>query len=282
MRHLFLCLAHAIVLSTWVFNASAQEADLDSEDAYNPHSVAPVPEAHKLFSRKVWREIHLKEKQNSPFFAQDKEITKVIIDGVREGVLTPYSEEDFAQEMTTEEFWDRLKLPEEGHSAAGDGAEGFTDDGWGDEGEKGTAASKNVHGADYFLPREITILELIEDRIFDKVRSVLVHDIQAIKLIIPADKFETGLRREVGVFRYKDLAQYFDSLGDKAGWINVNNSARNLKFTDAFTLRLFSSKLVKVENPAGARLEDIYEDPRKASEEWERKLQEEECFLWEP
>ena len=281
MKQLFLCSAYSVALAMWAFSASAEEAKLDPRDDYNPHSIAPTPKSHKLFSRRVWREIHLREKQNSPFFAQGRGITDVIIDGVREGLLTPYREEDFVQEMTQAEFWENLKLPEGNYVSFGDSAEDSTDDDWGDAVED-TTDSQSGQRADYFLPSEIAILELVEDRIFDKVKSVLVHDIQAIKLIIPEDKFETGLRREVAVFRYKDLAPYFDSLGDKVGWINVNNSAKNLKFTDAFTLRLFSSRIVKVENPAGARLEDIYKDPRKASEEWERRLLEEEYFLWEP
>ncbi len=156
-------------------------------------------------------------------------------------------------------------------------------DGWGDEAPKKDKKSEKK-ATEYFAPNEISILEIMEDWIFDKVRSVQVHDIQSIKLIIPAERFDTGFHREVGIFKYKDLAPYLDKRG--AGWLNVKNSAGNVKLTEALDLRLFSSRIFKIENPDDHSVADIYNKSPKAAalaaQELEEAMLEEEFFLWQP
>ena len=124
----------------------------------------------------------------------------------------------------------------------------------------------------------------MEDLIFHKVRSVQVYDIQSIKLIIPEDKFETGLRRDVAIFKYKDLATYFDEQG--VVWHNVHNRAADIKLTEAFEQRLFSARIVKLENPDDSTIADIYnknpKDAARASKALEEELLEQEQFLWKP
>ena len=269
-----------------------QEDDLELEDEqaannpylqYNKNSIDPIPEPHILFRRRIWREMYLKEKQNKPFFAREKEITKHVIDGVRQGVLVPYTDDSLTTEMTREQFFENLRLPQEAGLSAEEKALGFTDDaGWGEEKASETLAAPEE---EYFLPTEVTTLELMEDVIFDKVRSRLIHDIQTIKLVIPADKFPTGLRKVVGTFKYKDLAAYFDNKPKEAVWVNVRNNAGNIKLTEAFELGLFGSRIVKVENPDNASVEDIYnktpEAALLASQQLEEELIELEYFLWE-
>lgn len=288
----FLCLMSLLTIICSTPIALAQETDSNQElvtsQAPNPYlehnlnSLNPIPEAHIMFRRRVWREIYLQEKQNKPFFARNKEITKLIIEGAKQGVITPYTDESLTTEMTKEQFFENLSLPKEEALSAEERALGFTDDtGWRDEKPSAPAATEE----EYFLPHEVTTLELMEDVIFDKVRSKLIHDIQTIKLIIPANKFPTGLRRVVATFKYKDLAAYFDSKPKEAVWINVKNNAGNIKLTTAFELRLFGSRIVKVENPDDATVDDIYnKTPREgimASQQLEEELIELEYFLWE-
>lgn len=258
----------AMLSPTVVF---AEEVD------HNPHSLHPIPHTEILMRKRVWRHIDLREKHNKPFFPQGKEITKFIIEGVQADLLTPYNDEEFLQPMTQEEFFENLKIPE---------AEvfvDFEDDGWGDDSSQ-TDTPKQQEEGDYFLPNEVSILELMEDLIFHKVRSAQICDVQSIKLIIPADKFETGLRRDVAIFKYKDLVAYFDA--QKMVWHNVNNRAADIKMTEAFEQRLFSSRIVKLENPDNSTLADIYnktpKEAARASRELEEELIEEEYFLWNP
>ncbi|XWN35499.1 MAG: gliding motility protein GldN [Roseivirga sp.] len=227
--------------------------------------------------KRIWREIDFLVKPNKPFFTYQKEITKSIIEGVQAGQLTPYKDEEFQESMTPEEFLENLKLPE------GD-AQTFTaddDDDWG--GDNPQEGHTKEEASDSFLPNEVSIIEIMEDWIFDKVRSKQYYDIQYFKLIIPASKFETGLRRVVGIFKYKDLAHYFDE--HKVFWVNVDNSAGHITMTTAFEKRLFLSRITKVENPDNLTLADIYKTPEaeaQASKKMEEKLLEKEYFLWAP
>mmetsp|Transcript_10277 Transcript_10277/g.23740 ORF Transcript_10277/g.23740 Transcript_10277/m.23740 type:complete len:285 (+) Transcript_10277:3795-4649(+) len=251
--------------------------------AHNPHSLHPIPEEDILIKTRIWRHIDLREKSNKPFFPCNNEITKIIIEGVKAGLLTAYSDEDFTKPITKETFFEKLKLPEAG-SVSEEEALGFSDDDdWqGSTREASTTQEKRL--PDYFLPSQISTLELMEDWIFDKVRSLQLYDIQSVKLIIPADQFETGLRRELGLFKYKDLAAYLDD--QKTSWVNVSNSAGSIKMTEAFALRLFSSRIIKIENPDDNTIADVYNKTPKAaliaSKELEEGLLEKEYFLWEP
>ncbi len=162
-----------------------------------------------------------------------------------------------------------------------------TGGGWGEE-----AAAKDTAGTqpaeetfDEFLAREINVLQLTEDMIFDKQRSRLYWDIQAITLIIPGTKFETGLFREVATFKFKDLDELFRSMPGEAIWFNPQNSAAHLNLSDAFALRLFNGRIIKVSNPDNEYLVDIYNKSPKeglmASQWIEMELLELEHELWE-
>ena len=285
--------------------AVAQEQSME----YNENSVYPIRESDILLKKRIWRRVDLNEKQNKPFFAYNNEISKIIIEAVKAGVLTPYTNDSLKTRMSREDFVEKLQIPNQGgglteeEKAMGFGEEstegggGWDDSGWGSEpaADAGSGSSKSGSGSTdaastassgiEFLPREINVLELMEDMIFDKRRSRLYWDIQGVKLIIPASKFDTGLLREVAVFKYKDLEQLFRSMPGEAVWFNPNNNAGHLNLADAFTLRLFNGRIVKVANPDDSYLVDIYnrspKDGLMASQWIEQQLLEMEHELWE-
>ena len=263
---------------------SAEESIADAHKISALRSLIPISDEDILVKKRIWRDIYLEEKQNKPFFAHKKEITKYIIEGVKEGLLTPYQDENFSKPMSKEAFFDNLKLPEDSGTAEEQDTLGLADDDWGDNDGKEKKTIEEPSEIAHFLPKEVAILELMEDWIFDKTRSQQIYEIKSIKLIISEDKFETGLRKEVGIFRYKDLATYLDD--KEALWINTQNSAANVKMTEAISLRLFSSRITKLENPNDNTIADIYDKTPKAaiiaSKELEEKLLEEEYFLWKP
>lgn len=279
---LFLCM---------LFAAAFQSEELMAQERipeYNPNSVYAIPESEIMYRRRLWRRMDLNEKMNEPFFAFGNEITKVIIDAVNDGRLFPYQNDSLKNRMTKEEFLENLKLPQYGVTELTDEerAMGFTDDdGWGDwDDDAGDAAADDSRDF-YFFPRQVSVLEVMEDFIFDKRRSRAYWDIQAINLIIPAKEFpETGLQRRVASFRYKDLEQLFRSMPQEAVWFNYQNQKANLNLADAFLLRLFSANIVKYWNPQNRDLVDIYKKhPREAllAAKWvENELLEFEHNLW--
>ena len=199
--------------------------------------------------------------------------------------------------MEKAQFLENLKLPDAGGGLTEEEkALGFTEEdgswggGWGDGSEGGDADAGDGSGdgqasADYFFPNEVSILEIMEDIVFDKKRSRLYYDNQSIKLVIPANKFETGLFKVVGVFRYKDLVDLFQSLPEQAIWFNPWNSQEHRNLADAFTLRLFNARIIKVENPDDQYIVDIYnQSPRQglmASQWMEDEIIKFEHDLWE-
>ena len=134
----------------------------------------------------------------------------------------------------------------------------------------------------------MNILRLVEDVIFDKRRSRLYYDIQAIQIIVPGSKTTTQVDEELGWFKYKDLERVFRNHPKKAVWFNRLNTAQNKNFADAFLLRLFHGTIRKIENPDDETIFEIYQGNGRTyreavwATEWaELELMEKEHNLWE-
>jgi Gliding motility associated protein GldN len=170
-----------------------------------------------------------------------------------------------------------------------------TDDGWGNITPAKTPATTGTPvtgttavapqastAAEYYA-KDLTILEIKEDYIFDKQRSRAYNSIQTISIIIPAEKTIKGFDVPVASFRYKDLDQYFRS-NPKCIWYNYQNIAQHKNMADAFDLRLFNARIIKQSNANDAFLVDLYKGEKaglRASELLEYKLMEFEHNLWE-
>lgn len=272
-----------IILVTAGFSSTDTWAQ-EEKALYNEMSVYPIAYANQMFKKTVWRRMDLKEKQNRPFFSTSNELTRIIIDAVNDGLIYPYLDDSLNKRMSKEQFLENLKLPTDdpddfGAADAGFGTDagGWGDAGWGDETETGPSTQ-------YYDATQLNIIRIKEDMIFDKVRSRLYWDIQSLELIIPATEVATGIEKTVGVFAYKDLEKLFRSMPDRAIWYNRQNTAHHRNMADAFLLRLFNARVVKVSNPRNDWIQDISPDQRAAfiqSQQEELKLIEYEHNLWE-
>src|SRR5690606_7702934 len=83
-----------------------------------------------------------------------------------------------------------------------------------------------------YLPRQMSQLRLMEDIIFDKRRSRLYYDIQAILIIVPGSETITQIDEYLGWFKYKDLEKLFRNHPKTAIWFNRLNTAQNKNFAD--------------------------------------------------
>ena len=136
------------------------------------------------------------------------------------------------------------------------------------------------------LPRDAYRLTLMEDVIFDRRRSRLYYDIQALE-VATFDQ-NTGTFKSLGWFKYKDLEKLFRNHPAEAVWFNRQNTAENRNFADAFLLRLFKGVITMIENPDYATIEDVYRGNGRPyyesvwAREWaEMMLMEKEHNLWE-
>ncbi|MVM31529.1 gliding motility protein GldN [Spirosoma sp. HMF4905] len=144
-------------------------------------------------------------------------------------------------------------------------------------------AQAPVLSGDEYFPKELNILELKEDWIFDRKRSRLYYDIQTVTLLLPADKNTAGYEKPIASFKYKDLDKLFRSDPKKFIWYNPQNQAQHKNLADAFDLRLFYGRITKVANPGDTDLVGMYGDREGLlkSYQTEYELMETEHSLWE-
>jgi hypothetical protein len=295
-----------LTTSTWV---SAQEKDNKGK---NPDSVRPIDESNIMWKQRLWRRMDLNEKQNQPFFSKGNEITKYLMEWVQSGVLQPYKNDSLKTKITKEDFIKNLVMENIGNenalsdaekaagfgTEAGGGTTAGADDGWGDPKPKtpaagGTTPAKNDGFSNpvptstdlnnLYYAKQLSILEIREDAIFDKQRSRLYYDIQSITIIIPANMTTAGFDRNVGSFKYKDLDKLFRS-NPNCVYYNEQNEAQHKNMADAFDLRLHHARLIKKGNSKDDDLDTIYGGAKQGliqSQQLEYKLMEMEHNLWE-
>ena len=305
MKHVKNVVGAALIALTASVGAQAQVGEVDG---YNPNSVRPIHETDQLYKTRVWRRMDLREKQNKPFFSENRRITRVIMESVMNGTLYPYTNDSCVTRMSKEQFIENISIPmdepglteEEKAMGFSDEAASSDDDGWGDgwgddsssdsgQGAEGTEvadASSDVEESYLFTPRDISVIEIMEDMIFDKERGRQYYDVQSVTLILPPENFpNTGLLKEVASFRYKDLIRVFQENPDIAIWVNPKNDAMHLNLEHAFDLRLFSAHIIKYSNPDDSRLVDMVDGDRRQallkSLDYEYKLLEREHEVWE-
>lgn len=279
-------------------------AQISAVEQYNPNSIDPIPRYEQLFKHRVWVIVDLKEKQNKGFFARGGELTKFIMDAVQSGELTAYKNDSLtaASEMSPEEFTSNMVMIEgQAFPAWEPGAIYYEGDRVEYNGTVYTAIFDDISSnpannpddweptpglgeAVTFTPRQISLLEIMEDIVFDKRRSRLYHQIQSVTLIIPGSETQDGVQKPIGTFKYKDLYNLFYDKPGEAVWVNRYNPAENKNFADAFKLRLFRSYLFRFENPDNDAIVDMYKSRMEAvmaSDWWEMELMEKEHNLWE-
>lgn len=269
----------------------AQISKYDTEDGFNPFSTKNIHKSDIMWKKTIVRAVDLRERQNEPIFSKDKEITRIMIEAVKAGLIQAYATDSLSlgKVLTTDEFLEKTKIPsaeaqlteeELAFQQANEGSD--ESDPW------GSAATDVVAtGGNYFYPKDLYQMQLIEDMIFDKQRSVMYYDILAVKMFVPADHPDNirGIESPIASFSYKELVEKVFKNNPKAIWFNPQNDSEHRTLDEAFELRLFSSYIVKVSNPQDAFLVDVYGgDPAVGilASQWKAfELLEFEHNLWE-
>jgi gliding motility associated protien GldN len=269
----------------------------DNGGGYNKYSVRPIHESDIMYQKTIIRAMDLREKQNQPMFSQNKWITKLIIEAVKRGDITPWATDSLEEggKLTIDEFSKAMSIggaiPTEMEvmdavqNKINDGSLDVTGD------TTGTFAKTlgelvAASGAGEFMPRDLYQMEIKENVIFDKQRSRMYYDIHSITMKVPADHPDNkkGIEMVIASFSYKDLIEKVFKDNPNAIWYNPQNDAQHKTLADAFELRLFSSYIIKVSNPSDAMLQDIYGDPERGimASQWAAFiLLEYEHNLWE-
>lgn len=259
----------------------------------NKYSTKNIHESDIMYQKYVWRAIDLRERQNEPIFSKGKEITRAIVDAVKEGLIQPWRNDSLEESkaITKEEFLTAIEIPStEAEVTEEDLAfmENEVDDwgGFGDTESNDTPAAP-LNKVEYFFAKDLYQMQIKENLVFDKQRSVMYHDIIAITMLVPADHPDNikGIEIPIASFSYKELKEKVFTDNPNAIWYNPSNDAEHKSLADAFELRLFSSYIIKISNPNDDYLVDIYGGNPKvgimASQWKEFELLEFEHNLWE-
>jgi gliding motility associated protien GldN len=270
----------------------------------NINSVDKIPYYEQLYRFRVWREMDLREKQNAGFKSAESDIADFLLKSINSGAIPAYDDSvknvRTAAEMMVknqalvEPPFDPTKdyVMTESASYQGKNYQSTRNDNKGHLPTDPAWWELSPNQTEYFTKGSIVSLMIVEDLIFDKRRSRLYYDIQAIGLMVDRD----GNISPLAYVLYKD----FHNLVEKAShskdmkvrnqvlWRNRYNPSENKTFADAFKLRLFHGVIEKVENPDNRGITQIYElNGRSYGEsifarwEEEMKLMEKEHNLWE-
>ena len=273
--------------------ANGGAADQPSTTATNNNASArPIPESDIMYKKVVWRGLDLREKQNKPMFSVNKEITKVIIDAVKRGELVAYKNDSLTTPLSGGDFGTKLTKPDETGDAMSEeekkifgNAPAAEDDVFAKLNNKdnGAGAAAPAANMNEFFPKELYQLEMKENIVFDKKRSRMYYDIQAITLVVPVKYSAKGVEERIASFKYSDLVKVFRARPNEAIWYNEQNDAQHKNLADAFDLRLFSSYIKKVSNANDDDLSTINEGSQRgllASQKAVEELIEWESSLW--
>jgi gliding motility associated protien GldN len=277
-----------LLVVTWIAAISAavyaQERD---EFGYNTNSLRPIRYHDQLFKKTLWWRIDLREKQNKPLNARNHEITRIIIDAVKTGIIRPFENDSLKTRMPYEKFMEKITRPSadagltDEEKALGFGVEEDAG-GWGDE--FSNSDDTQTKGPDTYMPgKELFLLELKEDLIFDKKRSRMYRDIQSITIMLP---FEISQKADIPIasFSYKELVENVFKDNPDAIWFNNANLKEHRNMAEAFDLRLYAAHLIKYANSDDATIADIYGEGDAvlyASLQIEYALLDFEAQLWE-
>lgn len=204
-------------------------------DNYSEHTVNPIQRAYILFQRKIWRKMNLEHKYNLPFAMKGKEITRVIIDGVKQGLLQPYENDTLTTPLSMDSFVNNL-TPSDGYSDDESGAH------------------------DQFDISDMTVLNIAEYVLFNKITAKKEYAIESITIVVPSYKnLPIMVDQPIATFKYKDLVAYFKSLPvEKIRWAHPNNTAEVFTWMNAFDSRLFDASIIKVENTQDETVEGYF------------------------
>ncbi|SMO38374.1 type IX secretion system ring subunit PorN/GldN [Solitalea koreensis] len=237
-----------------------------------------IRQSDVMWSKRIWRELDVKEKANKPLTYPQSRLIDVLIKGIRAGELTVYDanttdDSTFRRVLSMAEFEQKV-------SGGSTTAKIPVDINRPELGERDTTISEP------FKPEEVRKYRIKEDWIFDKQRSIFEPRIIAIAPI--KEYFKGG----------DDLASGGTLVSEVLFWIyfpearqvlanaevfNRFNDASNLSFDDFFIKRLFSSYIIKESNADDVRIANYASgiDRLYESERIKNKIMDFEQDLWE-
>jgi len=232
---------------------------------------AGLRESDVMFSKRVWREIDLRDKVNMIFASPKSRLITILTDAIQAGELTAYDASSTKNDVNGDEFSTVLK-PEGAMARFADSVLVPTFDK--DGNQTGTVVK-----AGEFNPDSIIKFRIKEDWIFDKQRSVFEPRIVGIAPMVRISAAGQAFDEQPAFWVYFPEARHI--LVTKAV-VNRGNDATGLSYDDIFIKRIFSSYIVKESNAEDLRIKDyaLGIDRLYESERVKKALMDFEHDLW--
>jgi gliding motility associated protien GldN len=286
MKNIFLALV--LITSTLVVNAQAPNLKNGTKpkaterplDGYYKKSnvlsarvtpYANLRESDVMFSKRVWREIDVRDKVNTIFASPKSRLITILTDAIQAGELTAYDASSTKDDVNGDEFSAVLNAKDAMAKFADSVVVPIFD-------QDGNQTGSKVEAGE-FNPDSIVKFRIKEDWIFDKQRSVFEPRIVGIAPMVKISKAGQAFDEQPAFWIYFPEAR--DLLVTKAA-VNRTNDLAGLSYDDIFMKRIFSSYVVKESNPNDLRIKDyaIGIDKLYESERVKKALMDFEHDLW--
>lgn len=232
---------------------------------------ANLREADVMFSKRVYREIDLRDRMNRVYASPKARLIDVIMEAVTAGELTAYAnptggnpkENEFTTILKPEEavakFADSVLVP-------------VFDPNTGEQ--TGTEVKPGE-----FNPDSVVKFQIKEDWIFDKQRSVFEPRIIGIAPMVKIQAAGQDLGMQPAFWLYFPEARHVFVTKEV---VSRSNDATGLSYDDIFMKRIFASYIVKESNPDDLRIKDYAQgiDRLYESERVKKELLDFEHDLW--
>lgn len=232
---------------------------------------AEIREADVMFSKRVWREIDLRDKMNSIYASPKSRLIDIIMNAVKAGELTAYDAVSTKDDPNGDSFATVLKSDQ----VMGKFADSVLIPEFNANGEQtGTHMASGE-----FNPDSVVKFQIKEDWIFDKNRSVFEPRIIGLAPMVKIKAAGQDLGEQPAFWIYFPEARH---IFVTKGVTTRYNDNTGLSYDDIFMKRLFSSYIVKESNPEDLRIKDYAQgiDKLYESERVKKELLDYEHDLW--
>jgi len=233
---------------------------------------ANLREADVVYSKRVWREIDLRDKMNQFLGSPKARLIDVLMSAVEAGELTAYDPSPSKDDPNGDGF----AIPLTPSKAKARLADSVVVDKYDAKGEKvGSSLQAGEFNADSIIRFRIK-----EDWVFDKQRSIFEPRIIGIA---PLTKIKVaGIESDFQPVFWIYFPEARQVLATKEA-VSRYNDATGLSFDDVFIKRLFASVIVKQSNQKDERIKDYAQgiDRLYESEKVKKTLLDWELGLWQ-
>jgi hypothetical protein len=201
-----------------------------------------VRECDITFRTHIVRSINLRNPANEDIFDKGR-IVEILLNAALSSQLPMYNPFNKNQRLDKETLIDKLSVKEE------DGA------------------------VSQYTYRHLYQIEVGEDLVFDKQRSIPVYQVKYITLFIPQEINYRGIHEALVTFRFQDCGKLF--IQDGYDGTSLNEKVK-INFRDALLLHMYTAEIVKMGDE-----DDLYFDqkyPKPADAFIARKKSEEEVL----